>query len=123
VGGDVHAAQGDGELAYLGLETAADFDYVVDVREGGGLMWLRAEDPSYLMAFGTSEDLNVALRMALSHLVEWLESEHHLDSREIALLIGAAVELDIANVFGKQRTIVARIPKQLLPSATTPKGT
>ena len=118
VGGDVHAAQGDGELAHLGLESQADIDYVVEVREGGGLSWVRAEDSGHLMAFGSSEDLNTALRMAVSHLVEWLEAEYSLDRREIALLLGAAVELDIANVFGKQRTVVAKVPRRLLPEIT-----
>jgi acetamidase/formamidase len=115
VGGDVHAAQGDGELTRNGLEANADIDYVVEVREGGNLPWVRAEDASHLMAFGSSEDLNVALRLALSHLVEWLEAEYSLSHREIAVLLGSAAELDIANVFGQQRTIVAKVAKRFLP--------
>lgn len=116
VGGDVHAAQGDGELALNGLETNADIDYTVEVLEGHALDWIRAENSTHLIAFGSSEDLNVALRLAVAHLVEWLTVDFGLDERETAVLLGAAAELNVANVYGTQRTIVARIPKTLLPA-------
>jgi acetamidase/formamidase len=116
VGGDVHAAQGDGELAQLGLEVQSDIEYTVDVREGGAIPWIRAADASHLMAFGSSEDLNISLKLALSHLMEWLETDYGLAPPEVAVLLGSAIELDIANVFGQQRTIVAKVATHLLPA-------
>ena len=115
VGGDVHAAQGDGEISHNGLESFANIEVTVTVLEGRGLSWMRAEDSTHLMAFGSSEDLNAALRLAATHLAQWLKADYRLDDRELAALLGSALELRIANVFGQQRTIVAQMRKALLP--------
>ena len=66
------------------------------------------------MAFGVSADLAQALRLANTNLAEWLAADFRLNQQELAMLLGSAVELDIANVWGAQTTVVAKIRKDLL---------
>jgi acetamidase/formamidase len=114
IAGDVHAAQGDGEIAGTGIETIADVEFTVDVIRGAALTRVRAEDERYLMAFGTSADLSEALRLANTNLAEWLERDFAVRQQELAMILGSALELDIANVWGAQATIVAKIRKDLI---------
>jgi amidase len=111
---DHHAAQGDGELSGTGLEVSADVDVVVNVIRGAGTEHIRAEDATHRYAFGVSADLSQALRQANTHLAEWLQTDFRLNQQELAFLLGAAAELDIANVWGSQTTVVAKIRKSFL---------
>jgi acetamidase/formamidase len=114
IASDMHAAQGDGELAGTGLEMDADVDILVDVVRGADVEGVRAEDATYRMAFGISADLSQALRAANTNLAEWLAKDFRLNQQELAFLLGSAAEIDIANVWGRESTVVAKIKKSLL---------
>ncbi len=60
--GDVHAAQGDGEICGVALETTADVTFNVDVIKGRAIDWPRVEDDEWIMTLGSSRPLMEAFK-------------------------------------------------------------
>ena len=107
--GDVHFAQGDGEVCGTGIEIGAG----VRVRVG-----LRASEPwaprqpAYLTPAETrgpffattgipledAMDLTVAARTALLSMIDWLEAEHGLSRPAAYCLCSACVDLHLSQV-------------------------
>ena len=112
--GDGHAAQGDGELTGDALETSMDFEFTVDVITLGGVGKPFAENAEYLMSIGIAGSLPDALQMATGGLMRWLNVHHGLTPSESAMVLGFAVRYDVADLVGKQVSIVAKLPKSVL---------
>jgi acetamidase/formamidase len=118
--GDAHAAEGDGELAGDALETSMDFEFTVDVIPNFSLDMPCADDGDSWMVIGIAGSLEEALRRSTTAMATYLEKEHGLNSNEAAMLLGAAMKYDVADVVGDQVSIVARLPKSLI--AQLPPG-
>ena len=113
--GDGHATQGDGELTGDALETPLELQFTVDLIPAASVTSPRAEDRDVLMAIGIAGSLLEALQRATSDLAAWLASDYRLEPREIALLFGASLQYDVADLVGQQVSIVAKLDKSLLP--------
>ena len=120
--GDGHAAQGDGELTGDALETSMDLEFTVDLIRGRSAGAPYAEDAEYWMMIGIASSLDEALRRATTRAARYLEIEHGLNSTEAAVVLGFALEYDVADLVGTQVSVVAKLPKktlaQLLPRKT-----
>jgi amidase len=112
--GDVHAAQGDGEIAGTGIETSAEVTFTVRVIKGGNISWPRGEDGLSLFTIGNARPLEQALQHATTEMLAWLENDYGLDKVSAAHLLGMAVRYDIANVFNPAFSVACRIEKQAL---------
>jgi acetamidase/formamidase len=112
--GDVHALQGDGELAGDALETSAELELLIDVIPGPATKGPRAEDADYLMAMGVAGSMEAALRMATTHLIQWLERDYSLTHSEAAIVLSSSMKYEIAEVVDPQFHIVAKISKAVL---------
>jgi len=112
--GDGHAAQGDGELTGDALETSMDVEFTVQLAAGKRTGGPRAENSEYLMAMGIGGSLNDALRIATTHLAEWIERDYKLTPNEAAIVLGTSIHYDVAEVVDPQVNMVARISKQVL---------
>ena len=112
--GDGHAAQGDGELAGDALETSMDLEFTVKLVKGAMLRYPRAENEEYLMALGIANSLPEALQSATSDLAGWLEHEYKLQPDEAAIVLGTAMEYNIAEVVDPLMHVVAKVRKQSL---------
>ena len=115
--GDGHARQGDGEVVGNALEVSMDVEFTVDLIKDKKIGWPRLEDAEYLMTLGSARPLLQALQHATTELQRWLMAEHGFDERGSSLLLGHAMEYDIANVVDPHFTVVARISKSFLPEA------
>jgi acetamidase/formamidase len=115
--GDGHALQGDGELNGNALETSLDVEFTVDLLREKSLPGPRVESPEYLMAMGLSGSLDEAFRDATSDLASWLEQDYGLTGPEAAILLGATIEYQIAEVADRNVGVVAKIKKSLIPPA------
>lgn len=113
--GDGHAFQGDGELTGAAIETSLDVDFTVAVLKGQPLDGPRAENAEFIMAMGIGETFPIALRRATTSLLTWLERDYQLTSSESAMVLGAALRYDIAEIVDPQIHVVARLAKALLP--------
>jgi acetamidase/formamidase len=112
--GDGHAAQGDGELTGDALETSMEFEFAVEVIAEKSIDTPRAENAEYLMAIGIGGSLDQALQRATTEMARWLEGDYKLNSMESAMILGFAVKYDVADLFGTQVSVVAKIPKTAL---------
>jgi len=127
--GDLHFAQGDGELCETAIETGGVATVRVAVRRGG---WRPAfpcyeapPRPSRRMFATTGipisdsgaqcdRDLGVAARQAASQLLEWLMAERGLGREAAYVLMSVAAELRISELVNGPNVLVsAALPLDL----------
>jgi acetamidase/formamidase len=113
--GDVHAAQGDGEVIGSGLETTADVTFQFDLIKGKTIRWPRIEDATHIMVAGSVRPLIDAFRIAHVELIEWLASDYGFDRLEAFQVVSQAGTARVANIVDPNYTVVAKFPKSLLP--------
>ena len=114
--GDGHAAQGDGELTGDALETSMNVEFTVSLKKGEATRGPRAEDDTYLMALGIANSLQEALQSATTELANWLQRDYHLSPNEAAIVLGTAMQYNVAEVVDPLVHVVAKIPKKALSS-------
>lgn len=112
--GDAHALEGDGELNGDALETSMDVVFTVHLIRGQSIDSPRFEDSEYLMASGIAGSLQEALQQATTELALWIEKDYKLSPNESNVVLGAAMEYDIAEVVDPQYHVVAKIRKSVL---------
>jgi len=113
--GDGHARQGDGELVGNACEISMDVEFSVDLIKQKRIKWPRLESDEHLMVLGSARPLLQALQHATTELQSWLMSDYGFDERGSSLLLGHAMEYDIANIVDPHFTVVAKIKKEYLP--------
>lgn len=112
--GDGHARQGDGEVLGNALETSMNVEFRVDLIKNEKIGWPRLENDEYIMVLGSARPLLQALQHATTEMQRWLTSHYGFDERGSALLMGHALEYDIANVVDPNFTVVAKMRKSFL---------
>ena len=63
------------------------------------------------MALGTAHTLDDALKAANTN---WLQRDYDLSLRALTAVLGAALSIDVANVWEVQDSVAARVPKRTL---------
>jgi acetamidase/formamidase len=112
--GDGHARQGDGEVVGSAIETSLEVEFSVDLVKRKKINWPRLENQDFIMVLGSSRAMNEALQHATTELMRWLMESYGFDERGASLLLGQAMEYEIANVVDPEFTIVAKIRKRYL---------
>jgi len=112
--GDGHAAQGDGELTGDALETSMQVEFSVKLLKGESTGNPRAENDDYLMALGIANSLPEALQSATTELANWLQRDYKLTPNEAAIVLGTAMQYNIAEVVDPLLHVVARVRKEAL---------
>jgi acetamidase/formamidase len=112
--GDVHAAQGAGELTGDALETSAEVELKIDVRPGLMARAPLAENAEFLMSMGIAGSMEAATRQAVTNLAQWLSRDYGLSAGEAALVLGTSAQIEIAELVDPQVNIVAKVPKSVL---------
>ena len=113
--GDGHARQGHAEVVGTGLETSMDVEFTVDLVKGKTVGWPRLENDEYISVLGSERPLLQAFQHATTELLRWLMSDYGFDERTASMLMGQAVEYEIANVVDPHFTVVAKLRKTYLP--------
>ena len=114
--GDGHALEGDGELTGDALETSMDVEFTVSLIKGESTGSPRAENEDYLMALGIANSLPEALQSATTELVNWLQRDYKLEPNEAAIVLGTAMQYNIAEVVDPLVHVVAKVRKETLRS-------
>ena len=112
--GDGHARQGHGEVVGTGLETSMDVEFTVDLVKKKSIGWPRLETDDSIMVLGSERPLLQAFQHATTELLQWMTSDYGFDERTASMLMGQAVEYEIANVVDPHFTVVARLRKAYL---------
>jgi amidase len=113
--GDGHARQGEGEVVGTGIETSMDVEFTVDLVKKSAAAWPRIDSDTHLMTLGSARPLLQALQHATAEMQRWLMAEHGFSERGAQILMGQALEIEVANVVDPNFTAVAKIRKALLP--------
>lgn len=114
--GDGHALQGDGEIIGTGIEISLDVRFAVRVHKGKSIGWPRGESATHLFTIGNARPLDQALQHATTEMLNLLCEDYKLTASEASLLLGQAVEYDVANVFNPAYSVVCRMSKSVLAS-------
>jgi len=108
--GDVHAAQGDGEIGGSGIEMPADVKISVDLVEET-LNWPRIETDSEVMSVATTSagrSFEDTIRTAFVELSLWMERKHGLNRVDALMLCSQVGRIRVGNLW----TVAARIEKK-----------
>ena len=112
--GDGHARQGDGEVTGGAIETSLDVEFSVDLKKGKRINWPRLKNEDFIMVLGSSRSLMEAMQHANTEMQRWLMADYGFDERGSSLLMGQAMESEIANVVDPEFTVVAKMRKRYL---------
>ena len=118
--GDGHALQGEGEVVGTGLETSLDVEFTVQLVKKSQIQWPRLENDTHIMVLGSERSLIEALQQATSEMHRWLMQDYGLTERGAALLMGQALEYEVANVVDPRFTMVAKVRKATLAGLKRP---
>jgi acetamidase/formamidase len=121
--GDIHAAQGDGELCGVALETTAEVRIRFDVIKGKAIEWPRLEDDEWIMTAGSSRPLMEAFKIAHVELLNWLVADYGFDKWEGFQLLSQVGRCRVGNVVDPRYTVVAKFPKKYLPESGHKRST
>jgi amidase len=132
--GQGYARQGDGNTTGAGIEMSMNVEFSVElvkkkewphssvvrpstVAGEFPIEWPRIETNDYVMAVGSAPSLLQAVQHATSELDHWLDDDFGFSERSVAILLGPAMEYDIANLADQRFTVVAKVRKAYLPRA------
>lgn len=111
--GDIHAAQGDGELCGVALETTAEVTLEINVIKNQSMDWPRMMNATHIMTIGNGRPLMDCVRIAIVELVKWLVSDFGYEKWEAFQVISQVTTMRIGNVVDPNYTVVAKFPKEL----------
>ena len=111
--GDVHAAQGDGELSGTAIEIGATVRVRVDIVKGAALAWPWLETADRWIAMTADDDFVIARREAVNAVVTVLERDLGMEPAEALALLAGAGDLRVGQSMGGAipMTLRLEIPK------------
>jgi acetamidase/formamidase len=74
----------------------------------------RAENAQFRMASGIANGLQEALQQATTNLSLWLADDYRLTPNEVAIVLGTAIQYQIAEIVDPLVHVVAKIDKKAL---------
>jgi len=109
--GDAHAAQGDGEVDLAALETVLTGTFRLVVRKDMKLRWPRAETPTHWMTMGFDEDLDLAMKIAVREMIDFLAAEKKLTRDDAYMLSSVAADFHVTQVVDGRKGVHGMIAK------------
>ncbi len=110
---DGHAAQGSGEVGQSAIETSLQGEVQVILHKGMKTLWPRAETPTHYMSIGLDPDLNVAAKMAIKEMLNFLTQTKGLSREDAYMLMSATMDLHVTQVVDVTKGVHAMIPKAI----------
>ena len=111
--GDGHAAQGNGEVSGVAIETALTLTAQFIVHKNSPLTMCRAETPTHFIAIGLDKDLNKAMKQALSQAVLFMQTELGFTFNQALSIASTGVDFEVSQVVDQVLGVHAMIPKSL----------
>jgi acetamidase/formamidase len=113
--GDVHAVQGDGEICGTALEVSSIVTLRVELEKNRKLDWPRVESKDEIMTICSAKPLEDAVRLAFLELIKWLETDYGFERYDAYMFLSLAAKARIAQIVDPLFTVVAKLPKKMLP--------
>ena len=119
--GDVHAVQGDGEICGTAMEVSSKVTLRVELEKNKNLDWPRIESKDEIMTVCSAKPLEDAVRLAFLEMIKWLETDYGFERYDAYMFLSLAAKARIAQIVDPLFTVVAKLPKKLLPKRGNPK--
>ena len=110
---DGHAAQGNGEVGQSAIETSLQGEIQVILHKGMKTRWPRAETPTHYMSIGLDPDLNIAAKMAIKEMLNFLTDVKGLSREDAYMLMSAQMDLHVTQVVDVTKGVHGMIPKAI----------
>jgi acetamidase/formamidase len=119
--GDVHAVQGDGEICGTAVEVFSKVILRVELEKNKKLDWPRIESKEEIMTVCSARPLEDAVRLAFLELIKWLETDYGFERYDAYMFLSLAARARIAQIVDPLFTVVAKLPKKMLPKSKAQK--
>jgi acetamidase/formamidase len=117
--GDVHAVQGDGEICGTAVEVSSKVTLRVELEKNKKLDWPRIESKEEIMTVCSARPLEDAVRLAFLELIKLLETDYSFERYDAYMFLSLAAKARIAQIVDPLFTVVAKLPKKMLPKSKT----
>lgn len=116
--GDVHAAIGDGEISFSGIEIAAKVKISVEVihNEHRSQPWIETNEAYISVA--SDERLEEAIRTASVQMLEFLMHKKRLSPSEAYSLLGAVAHVRLGQIVTPIPTVRILLPRKIFKSVS-----
>ena len=94
--GDMHAAMGDGEICFTGVEIAGEVDNRFDVRKGKQATWPVTELADRWVPHATATDYAEALQLVSDEAAKLLVDEHDFSVEDAFIFLSVACDAGVA---------------------------
>ena len=111
--GDLHAAMGDGEVFWYGLETPGEVTVKVSVIKGKTIRMPILEDDKVLAAIASADTVDESCALAVEQLYDILVAEGW-DKLEAGYLMSLKCNLAVCQIVDPKMTVRAEIEKELV---------
>lgn len=120
--GDCHAAMGDGEICFTGLEIPAKVTLEVDVIKNKTIKWPLVETEDANMVIASGDHVEQAIYEASSQAVNHLKDGLNFEWEDAYMLASLVMDLKISQVVDPKMTVRAAIPKNILSTEDLIEG-
>lgn len=112
--GDLHAAMGDGELCFTGLEIPGIVTLEVDVIKNKHMEWPLLETDKESMVIASGNNIEQAIANGSKEIVKYLMWNFDLKFEEAYLLASLISDIKISQVVDPKKTVRISIPTNIL---------
>lgn len=109
--GDVHAAQGDGEIVGTGIEISSDVQFRAELGPDWSVHWPRGMDQDFLFTAGNARPLDQATQHATTEMSRWLCEDLGMDLIRAHLMMGQCVRYDLGNIYDPAYTMICKMAR------------
>lgn len=112
--GDLHAVMADGEIGVSGLEVSGSVTVTVDVIKGKSLPLPMILNDSHVMTLASHEDLDIAVDMAVTNMVDYLTQQEGFVLEDAVMLASLVGDVRICQVVDPKKTVRVEFPRKYL---------
>ncbi|MFA5577269.1 MAG: acetamidase/formamidase family protein [Tissierellaceae bacterium] len=112
--GDCHAAMGDGEMCFTGLEVSADVLLKLEVIKGKSIKWPLVETKDHTMVIASGDTIDEAIYEASNQAIAQMRDSLQIEWEDAYILGSLVVDLKISQVVDPKVTVRAAIPKNIV---------
>ncbi len=112
--GDLHAAQGDGESFYTGLEVSGEVEVTVNIRKDLKIDIPFVKSEGKFASIATAETTDKALSLSMEKLVEFISRHKKMDFYDAGFLCGLYADLEISQIVDPLKTARMAIDSDII---------
>lgn len=115
--GDIHLAQGDGEVCGVAVESAGWVTIdILPLIKGKKVGTPRLENATHIMSVGSARPFDDAIRIAYVDMVNWLVEDYGFDKWDAYQLMTQVSPVRVGNLVDTNYSAVVKFPKKYLPA-------